>query len=216
MDRPPETARRALLERACGLTTDADVREHTICIDPGYPRYVQRLLVVRRSHGKAGIEDTDWEPIFHAARDSSETESFDRYRLFTATIGLLHPSCPELLAANPLALVFVDFAAARPDWAPAIYSALDELHRSLSFSSEDETPFAALACLLVASTAQLDVDLDALTERVFDEATIRTDETLLWSCTNHTDAFPRWKARVERMPTSSESLRSLRNALLGS
>lgn len=223
MAEPSENARRALLGRACRLIRDADIEAHTICIDPGYPGYVERLVAVRRSNGESGVDQTDWEPIFHATHDDpdpNETEAQRRFRLFTAAIGILHPLCAELLAANPLAITLVEFASAEPSWAAEVYAALDELRDSLRFYYEDEAPFASLACLLIACRSNLeDVDLPALADRVFEDESRhhgrhRPKHGFLWSCTNHRKAFPRWKQRVEEDLPDTPQLAPLRNALL--
>lgn len=224
MQPPPDEARHALLKRACGLIRDADIEACTVCIDPGYPKYVARLVAVRRSGGTTGIDHVDWEPIFHATDETvgpNETTPSRHFRLFTSAIGILHPSCSELLAANSLAVTLVEVALAEPSWALEVYAALDELRDSLASTSERETAFASLACLLLASaTEQKNVDLLTLAERILEDelphhGEAEPEHAFLWSCTNFCTAFPRWKRCIEQhMPTSPPELASLRVMLL--
>lgn len=223
------TARRALLDHARRFVSVADIETCAIAIDPGYPAYVDELASVQ-SRGSDAVANVEWEVIFHALHDDPETKTdpdqFRRYRMFIAAIGSFHLLLGDLISSNEVAISLVEDACALADaaWFALVYAALDELVVTLRADHDPDVPFVVLGSLLVASAARRSNDeLSALAVRVFDdEATHhgrarkepKRDAVFLWDCTSAARA-DRWKRAVaQHLPSSTQSLASLRTVLL--
>ncbi|MBK7535313.1 MAG: hypothetical protein IPI49_08030 [Myxococcales bacterium] len=232
----PTEHRRALLAAACRETTIDHIKKYTICIDPGYPTYVAQLTTVLQSGGRRGINDVDWEPIFHAiGGEPVEDVDLRWYRLFLAAIGCLHPLLSELLAPNAIAITIVEESSLESPLARLCYHALEETAQQLSAHDDRETAFVLLGCLLVAGDAAMDAQVRPLLEsrlrqeeaRHHGSARPKGRPAFLWTCTRAREAFPRWERCIARaLPSASsshglegleglEGLRDLRAELLG-
>lgn len=216
-----ELHRRALLETACRQLTISDLAAHTICIDPGYPAYVDQLTVVLESRGAHGVAAVEWEPIFHAtSAEPSESPSFGRYRVLLAAIGSVHPACGEWFSPGAIAVTLVEEACRDRGLARLAHDALDELSLALGELGHREAVFAILGCVLLAPAARHESELPALVERLREEeqrhhgtGKRKAKAAFLWSCTRDRRTFVRWRRSIEEHLSSS--LGSLRAELLG-
>lgn len=212
--------RRALLELASRSLTRADLEAHTVCIDPGYPAYVERLSDVLAARGARGIAAVDWEPIFHStAAEPSEDLTARRYRVFVAAIGSLHPACGDWISPGAIAVTLVEEGARERALARLCRAALEELSGELEEHSHCETAFALLGCVLLASAAGQPAE--ALVERLREAEALhhgagkrRGRAAFLWSCTRERGPFGRWRRCIEQHLPLASSLASLRGDLL--
>jgi hypothetical protein len=213
--------RLALLDAACREMTVADIKKFTICIDPGYPAYVEQLTTVLRSKGRQGLDDVDWEPIFASTTDEpADDAALRRYRIFLAAIGCLHL---ESIDHNAIAITLVEEASRELHTARLSYDALEELARELSAFHDRDAAFVLLGCVLLAGSAAQDeralpplvTRLRAEEARHHGNAKRKWRAAFLWSCTNARHTFPRWERCIERMLPSPSSLDGLRAELLG-
>jgi hypothetical protein len=221
--------RTQLLRHVHKWVSNSDIEACTIAIDPGYPAYVEQMKTVARTGTDA--DKVDWEVVFHATSDDPMTQptptQFRRYRMLAAAVGTMHPSLAELVSPTQVAISLVEdvVALADPDLMALAYAALHELADELDASYENDTPFVWLAALLVGAVGDRDeTELSALAVRIFDEEArfLSNNERtrkkpFLWRCAKCSLDEVRWMRAIEaHLPTSTQSLASLRTALLRS